>query len=910
MKETLIAGRFLFKPATHMAGLVGTAVLLLTGAINLQAQTPVYQWTFDGGSGTGVPPITAGGGTLTTGGTTASFGGPGVSGAATDFAFTNNSSGIATNNADISGLGTNSFLTVTFWMKASVAYASQSQVNARLLMVGSSLGYDEGATGSASAPGGLFTFALNTGTNLQIGVGPSITPVVTGAFGPYSAGQWVFVAFEYDGSTGNAFFNPAMGTAIGNSSKNGALFLASTNSSIGVPTMMAITTNFSTSYGILTNTTSMVLQVGNRANLGRGFQGSIDSINIYTNQLLTPAQLEAVRIYTMPTTVTLTNSDAATTSSFNAAGQWSNALAPNSLTDYLTGTNGLRTPTNAVNYIFGGHSLTLNTPSPVSAGGSGYSLLFAGTGSRTYTIDNLVLAGGLLRSGSDASSTCVLAGGALAVSSNSTIVADQSSFLISAPLSGIANLTNNGAGFTNIYSGTNNAFTGRLILGTNAFVQFNSTSSVPGNPGLSTVAQITALGASTLIDAAGVSLTNANGGITVNAPLTISTATNTIIGERVTGAGGLIKTGSGLLTLTGSTNLSHVYTGDTTISGGTLALSIGSTITNITSIISNSVTITVGSGANFDVTGVVNGFRIASGQTLMGAGTNKGPVTADVGATLRPGLGGTDTSTLNFNNTLTLSGTTVLALNRANGQNIARITGVTTLTKGGTLTLTNVGSALQGGDTFGVSNAFSATTQSGVFTVTNLPTLTAGQNWWTTNNSATLIVNQVMATNVTYTRAKGLSLKIAITNLMSNVASLPAGGDTFTFTGVGASTNGATITTNGTYIFYIPSTGASSNANESFSYSVSDSRGGSAGGVINISVVSATSASLSFVKVGGTATLSLFGIPHYTYVLQTATNLNGPWSPLFTNSAGSDGTLNFIDPNATNLQQFYRTAQP
>src|SRR5690349_8818708 len=62
--------------------------------------------------------------------------------------------------------------------------------------------------------------------------------------------------------------------------------------------------------------------------------------------------------------VTLTGNDAINTTSFNAAGLWSNAAAPSAANDYFTGAFGLRTPSTAGNYTFLGNSLQLD------AGGS------------------------------------------------------------------------------------------------------------------------------------------------------------------------------------------------------------------------------------------------------------------------------------------------------------------------------------------------------------------------------------------------------------------------------------------------------------------------------------------------------------------------------------------------------------
>ena len=173
-----------------------------------------------------------------------------------------------------------------------------------------------------------------------------------------------------------------------------------------------------------------------------------------------------------------------------------------------------------------------------------------------------------------------------------------------------------------------------------------------------------------------------------------------------------VKTGAGTQTLAGA----NTYTGTTTVSNGTLlvsgSLAAGSVVT------------------------------VANTGTLAGTGTVSGPVTVALGGTLRPGLGGGDTSTLKMANPLTLAGTAVFVLNRTNAQNSSRVTGITALTNGGTLTVTNAGPALQANDTFILSTAAS---RNGAFTVTNLPALDEGLVWASGDNFGTLTV---VATNV------------------------------------------------------------------------------------------------------------------------------------------------------------------
>jgi hypothetical protein len=161
---------------------------------------------------------------------------------------------------------------------------------------------------------------------------------------------------------------------------------------------------------------------------------------------------------------------------------------------------------------------------------------------------------------------------------------------------------------------------------------------------------------------------------------------------------------------------------------------------------------------------------------------------------------------------------------------------------------------------------------------------------------------------VTYYRAKGLSLKVYLTDLFTNVTDVD--GDTFTLTAVGAGTNGATILTNDIAIYYTPATGVASNYNDSVSYTVGDGFGGSATANINVDVVNATGPALIGAPVSGMVNLKFFGLPGYSYVVQGTTNVAGPWVPLSTNSPGTDGSWIFTDPNATNAQQYYRLIQP
>ena len=104
----------------------------------------------------------------------------------------------------------------------------------------------------------------------------------------------------------------------------------------------------------------------------------------------------------------------------------------------------------------------------------------------------------------------------------------------------------------------------------------------------------------------------------------------------------LTKIGKGTQTLQGA----NTYGGATTISSGTLALGSGGSL-------ANSSSITVGSGATFDVAAI--SFTLGSSQSLLGQGTVHGAVTtsASAGSAIYSGTAGT-AGTLSFDNTLNM----------------------------------------------------------------------------------------------------------------------------------------------------------------------------------------------------------------------------------------------------------------
>jgi autotransporter-associated beta strand protein len=155
----------------------------------------------------------------------------------------------------------------------------------------------------------------------------------------------------------------------------------------------------------------------------------------------------------------------------------------------------------------------------------------------------------------------------------------------------------------------------------------------------------------------------------------------------------LIKVGAGTLTLSGN----NACTGNTIVNGGTLV--VNGTIT------SPSVTVN-------------------SPGTLAGGGILNGVLLVQSGAAVSPG---TSIGTLTISNSVTLSGNTIIEINKTGAALTSDLVqGITVLTQGGTLTVTASGDALVENDTF---NLFDATSFVGSFATINLPTLSSCFAW-------------------------------------------------------------------------------------------------------------------------------------------------------------------------------------
>jgi autotransporter-associated beta strand protein len=232
----------------------------------------------------------------------------------------------------------------------------------------------------------------------------------------------------------------------------------------------------------------------------------------------------------------------------------------------------------------------------------------------------------------------------------------------------LSSTSTNGVGYATYYTTIN-------VLGSNGY-----TLAIPGSINANT-APLT-LNAST----GNLSLP---GGISSVTTLTVNGAANTSIAS-ITGTGPLLKSGAGILTLTGS----NTYTAATTITGGTLSLASTATLPSTSGI-------SIASGATFDISNN-SGFALSSSTAILsGSGTINGSYNHSIGV-LMPGSS-TTVGTLTINGNLTLSGgavdLTISGSNNSTGgvNDLINVTGGLDLVGNTTLTLSPVSPTLPSG---------------------------------------------------------------------------------------------------------------------------------------------------------------------------------------------------------------------
>jgi len=162
-------------------------------------------------------------------------------------------------------------------------------------------------------------------------------------------------------------------------------------------------------------------------------------------------------------------------------------------------------------------------------------------------------------------------------------------------------------------------------------------------------------------------------------------------------------------------------------------------------------------------------------------------------------------------------------------------------------------------------------------------------------------------------RNPGTDVKVAIVDLLANDTDPDF--DTVVFAGVSpVSANGGVVRRSGPWILYTPPPG--SNASDSFTYQVSDGRGGTGIGLVQIQVSGGdTTPSRNVLTLvpgpGGRMTIRFAGIPGRTYRIETASDLTAPvWTFLGTAQAGANGLFEFTDNDGGQASRYYRSVEP
>jgi autotransporter-associated beta strand protein len=326
--------------------------------------------------------------------------------------------------------------------------------------------------------------------------------------------------------------------------------------------------------------------------------------------------------------------------------------------------------------------------------------------------------------------------------------------------------------------------------------------------------------------------------------------------------GGLDKSGLGTMRL----DLNNSFSGGTTLSAGKLLVNNSS-----------------GSGTG-------SGSVTVNGGILGGTGTIAGTVTVNGGGTIAPATPAS-IGALTFNRAPIFGGTNLLKINRNGGSPLAdRIVASSgILNYGGTLVISNAGTALTGGETFTV---FVAPAYTGAFAATNLPALNSGLNWHLGDLAAngTIKVNRSPAVApAVFTNTPMAWLKIPIAGLTANATD--PDGDALALVYINLTTlKGITLLTDSTFLYY------SNNLNvaDQFSYTISDGHGGSATGTVAIApLTSGQFVSQPNVN-GNSVTLHFAGNAGSVYFLERSTNLSA-WLTISTDVLPASGVLDYTD---------------
>jgi autotransporter-associated beta strand protein len=400
---------------------------------------------------------------------------------------------------------------------------------------------------------------------------------------------------------------------------------------------------------------------------------------------------------------------------------------------------------------------------------NGGTLIVSGTNElgpvSTFTPAYVTLGGGIFGVTSNVTFADGLRGFTVNGSVGGFDVAAGATLVVSNQITGSGTLTKSDSGTlvlsgSNTFSGTLNVDTANNVNNDGVVIVTSSNAIVSVT---SPIALRNILGGSSTFELNG----GASGNITVAQDFTINgrspvtpdilsaAGTNTLTGNfTFTGGGGsshyIMECDSGWLTLGGPGTTLTFTTADaqTLAFQGNGSFSVAGVISDGTAATSISKS---GNGTlSLAAVNTYSGPTTVTGGALAGTGTISGPVNVGTGGTLSPGA---PLGVLTINNNLTLAGTTFVTVNKTSGAS-SQVAGLTNVTYGGLLTVTNLSGTLALGDSFPV---FPATSFTGNFS-SIAPAPGAGLAWnFNPANGVLSVVTGVAAnpTNITFSVSSG-----------------------------------------------------------------------------------------------------------------------------------------------------------
>ncbi|HTQ39758.1 MAG TPA: autotransporter-associated beta strand repeat-containing protein [Pirellulales bacterium] len=502
-------------------------------------------------------------------------------------------------------------------------------------------------------------------------------------------------------------------------------------------------------------------------------------------------------------------------SGWDSTGNWSTTPVAGSLPNAQGATaifaGDASTHTNLSRIISLNGSKTVGTLTMSNPNGESYTIQ-AGSGG-SLIIDN----GALPATVSIAGTQAITAGVTLNGSTQVNVAGSSDTLTVSGAVQGAGTVTKSGSG--TLVLGTANSYgptagsTG-TTLQSGAIQVGNNTALAAGN--------LAVTGTATLQSgAAGLSLAN-NAVITGGAALIVDTQANTMtlsgsVSQTGVGTGALTKQGNGTLKLTGNSS----YTGNTTISNGTLQLGDNTTAGSVAgNIVNNGALVLYNTNPTFAVNGNISGstgtLTVTGGTPTLNGTNSFGGDTVLNGGTLTLGNSAAlQGSTLNYNNqggTISFGTLTAATLGGLKGsQNL------TLASNGVPLTLT-VGANNQ-------PTTYTGSLSSPATISANLTTNTTGgtANTATVDNATGLFIGQLITGNpnvpagTTITNIAGTTITMSANATAVATASANFVSGSLTKTGTGlmqltAANNYVSTTVNGSGTLQINSTGSITNA--------------------------------------------------------------------------------------------------